>query len=178
MKLMLILSTLFLVSCASSRYEVRVASQAAAPLSKSTFKVVPGDGDNGLRFQKFAAIATKALEKTGSFTESDSPELNVKLFYSISSPTTETRTFTNSGKTYSSNHSVYSRKIVLKAYDKMGQEVWFTELISEGGSGNISEAFPYIMSAGIPYFGKEANTYKDVPDAPSSLEYLRNPASN
>lgn len=175
-----ILFALFAVVGCASRYNVYVESQSAVPLAKTSFKVIPGGEDSGLRFQKFADIATKALVKTGTFVESDKPDVLVKLSYSISNPITKTDIEKNliTGEYEADSTSLYTRKIVLRAY-KQGQEMWFTEIVSTGAGGNITDAFPYLISAGIPFFGTtQGRTFKEVPKTPEALTYLRKPASN
>ena len=193
---------MFLVSCANHHYEPETPSfsvkvdSISVTSDKPSFVVLSDMKDvssEDLRFKKHAEIVSAALEKSG-FTRGNGarPDIIVKLKYSVSEPRKEFQSISSTNTTYNwhtkrneftgshntvIDHDMYVRTITLRAINKRNQEVWTTELRSEGSNSNITEVFPFIVSAGIGHYGSSHVQEVEVPKTPESISYLRNPAS-
>lgn len=190
-----------------SSYKIKVDSITGPTMSPKKFKIIPGKiTSNDLRFKELASIAAEALKLDGFVQDNKSPEINITLVYSVGRPqvhsdvystptygTVNSQVINNWGqnvgsvsshgqtgtRTNSDTYTTFERKVVLKAFSaKTKEELWETTITSKGSSDDLRELFPYLVFAGVKFYGKSQKESVIIKDKDPRAEALRAPASN
>lgn len=98
-----------------------------------------------------------------------------------SGTTTYTPTYGVVGSnTYSGSFVTYTRYIIMDAYDlklfretKKERELWKTNIISTGSSGDLRRVFPVLVAASAPYIGENTGQQVHVTLNEDSQEVLK-----
>jgi peroxiredoxin len=192
-----LLMLMILASC-SSFYRVQVESisspEAAGERTFSLYSGMKDVPDDDLRFQKYATVISRGLVQKGFVPDHSQPAMKIYVSYSISSPQTYTSTRAvpktsvvsnvwgqqvgtiNSYQTVTDTDVEYTRQVVLKAYSPNQKMLWETTLVSSGYSSDLSEALPYMVAAGIDYYG--TNQERTTVEVSEGDPRARNPASH
>lgn len=143
--------------------------------------------DNDLQFQEFARYIENALSQKGYIRKSNKEDANllISLAYWIGEPQTITSTQTHTtgiGYSYpvgwmwytvppqtrqeTTRETLYKKTLVLEAYDLKNtvkqSQLWKTTLISTNSIGDLRFFLPYMITAGVPYFGVDSGVQKEI----------------
>ena len=146
MKMSLIFTMFFLVSCASStRYEVEVDSIASQETSGKKFFILSASKEissENLRFQEFQKITSNVLKQNGYVESKDAKTADLAIFLDY---------FISDGSTHTETRSipVYGQQQKVNFQNSYGQNI---------GSATVQNANPYTPS-GYRYQSEQVTTY-------------------
>ncbi|MRS02118.1 DUF4136 domain-containing protein [bacterium] len=143
--------------------------------------------EDELQFQEFARYVENALSKKGCIRKNSGEGVNmlISLAYWIGEPqtVTSTQTYTTSlGYSYpvgwmwytvppqtrqeTSRETLYKKTLVLEAYDQnktaKRSQLWKTTLRGTNPIGDLRVFVPYMLTAGVPYFGVNSGVEKEI----------------
>ena len=143
--------------------------------------------DNDLQFRELTRYIANALSQKGYIrtnSKEDADQL-ISLAYWMGEPqrVTSTQTYnTSPGYSYpvgwmwytvppqihqeSTTETLYKKTLVLEAYDLKNKDkssqLWKTTMIATNAIGDFRFFLPYMLTAGIPYFGVDSGVQKEV----------------
>jgi len=143
--------------------------------------------DNDLQFQEFARYIENALSQKGYIRKNskEGTDLLIRLAYWIGEPqtTTSTQTYTTgTGYSYpvgwmwytvppqthqeTTTETLYKKTLVLEAYNLKDtarqSQLWKISLRSTNPIGDLRFFLPYMITAGVPYFGVDSGGEKEI----------------
>lgn len=143
--------------------------------------------DDDLQFQEFARYIENALSQKGCIRKKNKEDVDllISLAYWIGEPQTITSTQTHTtaiGYSYpvgwmwytvppqtrqeTTRETLYKKTVVLEAYDPKNtvkrSQLWKTTLISTNNIGDLRFFLPYMITAGVPYFGVDSGVQKEI----------------
>ncbi len=182
--LLLLVVTLALGGCSlTPAMSVQVDAIAAADgAAGKRYRLEPGDAAtpaDDLQFKEFAGYVDKALAGLGYRpAEADAPpDLIVALAYGVGEPQEKIYSYSIpewgtwrarapypysnivTYRTEVDSYTTFARSVMLTAYAQRnggrGDQVWRTIAVSRGSSEDLRRLFPMLLSAMVPYLGRD-----------------------